>query len=81
MTFTQELQGLINRYSKENESDTPDFILAEYLGQCLMAFETATKAREHWYRRPSNMHRAMYDIMQKRKQSRGKLTWQTVRTQ
>ena len=81
MTFIQELENLINRHSRENESNTPDFILAKYLEQCLLAFETATKAREHWFRRPSAMHRAMYDIMQKRKQPRGKLPWQTVRTQ
>jgi hypothetical protein len=29
-TFIEELRYLINRYSKENGSDTPDFILSEY---------------------------------------------------
>ena len=29
--FQKELTALINEYSKENDSDTPDFILARYL--------------------------------------------------
>ena len=44
--FEQELRKLINRESMENRSDTPDFILAEYLHSCLVAFENATNARE-----------------------------------
>jgi hypothetical protein len=48
-TFRDELQALINRYSKENGSDTPDFILASYLEQCLKAFDQATKDRDAWY--------------------------------
>ena len=46
--FEQELRNLINRESMENRSDTPDFILAEYLHSCLVAFENATNARERW---------------------------------
>ena len=46
--FEQELRKLINRESTENRSDTPDFILAEYLHSCLVAFENATNARERW---------------------------------
>ncbi len=49
--FEQELRKLINRESMENRSDTPDFILAEYLHSCLVAFENATNARERWYGR------------------------------
>jgi hypothetical protein len=44
--FHQELEDLINRHSKENDSNTPDFILAEYLVQCLNAYEWAVKKRE-----------------------------------
>ncbi|HSW65257.1 MAG TPA: hypothetical protein VLH56_18395 [Dissulfurispiraceae bacterium] len=29
--FRAELETLINRYSKENGSNTPDFILADYM--------------------------------------------------
>ena len=32
--FRKELACLINRYSRENGSDTPDFILADYLDGC-----------------------------------------------
>ncbi len=39
----------LNRRSAENESNTPDFILAEYLMDCLSAFDKATKRRDKWY--------------------------------
>ena len=48
-SFEEELRGLINRYSKENESDTPDFILAQYLIGCLSTFNAAVKRRTDWY--------------------------------
>ena len=41
MTFEKELENLINIHSMENDSDTPDFILAEYLRKCLAAFNVA----------------------------------------
>jgi hypothetical protein len=44
--FQQELSSLLNRYSKENASDTPDFVLAEYLVHCLKAFDYAVRYRE-----------------------------------
>lgn len=47
--FTAELKKLINNQSMENESDTPDFILAEYLKGCLEAFEHATNQRDKWH--------------------------------
>lgn len=46
--FKKELEALINSYSKENESNTPDFILAEYMINCLHAFEKATNERTKW---------------------------------
>jgi hypothetical protein len=49
--FKTELENLINRHSKENESDTPDFILAEYLNRCLEAFNVTIKSRELFYGR------------------------------
>lgn len=49
--FTAELEHLINRHSQENASNTPDFILAQYLSACLLAFETAIQQREAWYGR------------------------------
>ena len=44
----QELEKVLNRYSQENGSNTPDFILANYLIHCLVAFDTAVNAREGW---------------------------------
>lgn len=49
--FQRELAQLLNKYSEENASDTPDFILAEYLRGCLAAFATAVQQRETWYGR------------------------------
>jgi len=48
-TFKRELQSLINSYSMENGSNTPDWILAEYLQKCLDAFDEAVRLREKWY--------------------------------
>ena len=47
--FRKELATLINRHSLENGSDTPDFILAEYLSGCLKAFDNAFERRLIWY--------------------------------
>lgn len=48
-TFDKQLAQLLNKFSKENGSNTPDFILAEYITGCLKAYELATIARENWY--------------------------------
>ena len=50
-TFREQLASLLNRNSMENGSDTPDFILAEYLVRALESFDTAVNAREKWYGR------------------------------
>lgn len=50
--FAKELEALINKHCQENESDTPDFILAGFLRDCLSAWNRATKERERWYSRP-----------------------------
>ena len=47
--FAQELCQLINKYSMENGSDTPDFILTEYLLGCLRTFNEAVSLRTQWY--------------------------------
>jgi hypothetical protein len=52
--FEQELQELLNRYSKENESQTPDYVLAHYIKYSLKAFNQATNLREEWYGRKEN---------------------------
>ncbi len=50
MTFERELSALINKHSMENKSDTPDFILTDYLMGCLDNYELATKRRQDWHR-------------------------------
>ncbi len=55
-SFGNELRELINRYSMENESNTPDFILSTYMLRCLVNFETAIKERENWYGRKPETH-------------------------
>jgi hypothetical protein len=47
----QELAEVINRHSMENPSGTPDFILAEYLLDCLGSWNRAAAVREEWYGR------------------------------
>ncbi len=47
--FKKQLSDLINRNSIENGSNTPDFMLAEYLVDCLKTCEKITKSREKWY--------------------------------
>ena len=48
MDLRERIREAINCASAENGSNTPDFILAEYLMDCLKAFDRATRARtEH----------------------------------
>ena len=48
-TFEEELRRLINCHSVENESNTPDFVLAAYIRDCLNAFTKATAGRDRYY--------------------------------
>ena len=47
--FESDLAELLNRHSIENHSNTPDFILAEYMTNCLAAFTVASNKRGKWY--------------------------------
>jgi len=40
------IANVLNRFSAENGSNTPDFILAQYLVDCLWAFDRAVQKRE-----------------------------------
>jgi hypothetical protein len=44
-----EVQAALNRHSRENNSNTPDFILAQFLRDALAAYEAAVNARDNWY--------------------------------
>ncbi len=47
--LSEEIGIVLNKHSREEDSNTPDFILAEYLVKCLEAFELASNRREVWY--------------------------------
>jgi hypothetical protein len=51
MSFESELRRILNKYSQENPSNTPDYILAQYMIDCLGAFNAATKHREEYFGR------------------------------
>ncbi len=65
--FQEELRSLINKCCKENESNTPDFILAQYLESCLTAFNTATQQRDNWYGRDPRPEAYLDEQSQKEK--------------
>ena len=44
--FKQELEKLINKHSVENESNTPDYILANFISGCLKAYADAVNSRD-----------------------------------
>jgi hypothetical protein len=60
--FQKELEQLINKYSMEVPSDTPDFILSDYLMSCLESFNRCSNRREEWYGRkekPSPLYESL----------------------
>lgn len=47
--LTDDIATALNRHCAENGSNTPDWILAEYLVGCLERFDMASRRRERWY--------------------------------
>jgi hypothetical protein len=47
LAFGRELTALINSHSLENDSDTPDIVLATYLLECLKAFNCSVRSRQN----------------------------------
>ena len=47
--FEEELQALLNKWSLEGYSNTPDFLLAKFITNCVSAFNEVTRARDRWY--------------------------------
>jgi hypothetical protein len=47
--FKSELEILINKHSQENKSDTPDFILRDYILRCLTTWKLTIRERDRWY--------------------------------
>lgn len=60
--FRKEIENLINSHSLENGSDTPDFILAEYLTDCLETFDKTIQKREKWYGREITQRKETHEI-------------------
>ena len=57
--FRLALERTINMHCMENGSNTPDFVLAQFLTDCLTAFDKATQYREAWYGRESEAKRLL----------------------
>lgn len=49
--FQHDLEHLLNMYSIENQSNTPDFLLAQYLMSCLDTWKEFSRKRDKWYGR------------------------------
>lgn len=64
--FREELVNLINRHSMENGSNTPDFILANYLMLQIESFDTTVNRREEWYGRESPKKTWSTDVLRMR---------------
>jgi hypothetical protein len=41
--FRKELESLLNRYNIDDNMNTPDYVLAEFIIRCLYAFDVKTK--------------------------------------
>lgn len=49
LSLERDLSALLNRYCAENLSNTPDFILAQFMLECLAAWNYGIAKREAWY--------------------------------
>jgi len=45
----RDLAAVLNCYSQENRSNTPDFVLAGFVLRCLHALDEAVNERDRWY--------------------------------
>jgi hypothetical protein len=48
-TLEQEIETLLNKNCIDDDTDTPDFILAEYLMGCLKTYKETIAARDKWF--------------------------------
>lgn len=49
------IQTLVNSLSLENESNTPDWVIADYLVECLDVWNRTTDTRERYYGRTAEV--------------------------
>lgn len=61
--FQKELEYLINKHNMENGSNTPDFILTEYLVNCLKTFESTSNKRSKWFSRDKDEEEFFENIL------------------
>jgi len=61
----KELSALLNSVSAENGSNTPDFILAQYLISCLNNFNRAVLSREAWHCRKDGQTMTIFKLTNK----------------
>lgn len=47
--FQKDLELLLNRHSMENGSNTPDWLLAIYLCNCLKNYQDTVYSRQTWF--------------------------------
>lgn len=47
--FEEKLTELINTYYTQNDSKTPDFILADFIMNSINAFNNSVILRDKWY--------------------------------
>jgi hypothetical protein len=52
--FTDDLAHLLNRHSVDDETKTPDFMLAEMVADFLQVYANTMTNRERWYGRLSD---------------------------
>ena len=62
-TLAQDLQKILSRHHIENASNTPDFILADYLMRALEAGEELVNARHKWWGMPDPWAKALGEFM------------------
>lgn len=63
-TLERDLAHALNCNSAENASNTPDYILAQFLGGCLAAWNTAAQQRETWHGRDARPSEAAATVQQ-----------------
>ena len=47
--IVRDIAHVVNKYSLEQESQTPDYILAEYMLKSLSDLNRLMRSRDYWY--------------------------------
>lgn len=69
--LVRDIAKVINKHSVENSCDTPDFMLAEYLVQCLAVFSGITNQRDSWHEAGSIKNTSTEDLYAEAAKKRG----------